>query len=211
MKCKYITSSDDSKSLSSTDTGPTSLSPNQLRGSRLIPWHHKSVGSSVPSIASEDSEPISLDPKERPSKFAANLIKAYRNHLSSKLTEPGDGCKERSSERSSLTTMKYTDSRFGLYGYYFGHVCADNKLPAGTGVLCCYDGTIVEGNWGPHGSPPIEKCLRSRAGSKSNQRIPSYIYIPTPRKTVRWADMMCSDYIILKNQYVLREHWATEA
>jgi hypothetical protein len=196
IQFKSIPKDDDSESLASTDTDPRSLSPTvSLCGS------------------DDDSEPISLDAKERPSKFAMNLVKAYRNHLSSALVETEDD-ENGSCERLSVS-MKYTDSRFRLSGYYFGHICADNKLPTGRGVLCCYDGTIVEGNWGPHGSPPIAKrlnlsgssttCDTSTCSSLSasvtchflplickhkKHRVPSYIYIPPLRRSVRWADMM---------------------
>ena len=97
------------------------------------------------SVSSNDTGPISLDPNNKPSQYATSLLKAYRNHLKSMLSDHEE-FKESPVIRSSVTSMKYCNSVFGLYGYYFGEVDT-HSIPDGLGILCNHDGKLLDGKW----------------------------------------------------------------
>lgn len=67
-----------------TDTDPRTLSPDQSTKDIIVDAMQYSVSITrieAISIISNDTGPMSLGPESRPSIYATNLIKAYRNHL----------------------------------------------------------------------------------------------------------------------------------
>ena len=100
------------------------------------------------SSVSTDSEPVSITPQEKVSRYAVSTIKAYRNYLSRTLIVPeGIHSNERGDlGRPAVTSMKYTDSNLELGGYYHGQV-DKHSTPDGIGILCCHDGQLLDGKW----------------------------------------------------------------
>lgn len=128
-----------------TNNGPRSFSPCTAN----IEGEMTSADTENSSFSSNDTGPISIDAHLKPSKYATNLIKAYRNHLEYTLSEPEDINESQVNDitPSSVTSMKYCNSMFGLYGHYFGQVDNMNSIPDGFGILCTHDGKLLEGKW----------------------------------------------------------------
>eukprot|EP00804_Cyclotella_cryptica_P012245 CCRYP_013838-RA/>CCRYP_013838-RA protein AED:0.27 eAED:0.27 QI:0/-1/0/1/-1/1/1/0/282 len=159
-------------------TAPTdAIESAATRGRSSTRSHHHTQCSAIDppesggSFSTTDTIPRSLSPSARASKYAAEVLKAYKRRLPWQYTDTG-GLSDPPGIRCIVTSMPYNYPKLGLSGYYSGNIDTVTKLPDGEGVLCCHDGTRIEGDWylgelGATCSVPIW-----RAGGSDSSSLP---------------------------------------